>query len=122
MTPEEVKKAFEQLKEEGMDDNDMLVALGRMFQNGDITKDQLGALIYELGYEFTDEFASKSDEEAKNGLFKDDDEKPEEPESDEKKDEEPEDKPESEDEPEEKPEDEDEDEDERGKAMSLFGR
>lgn len=121
MTPEEVKKAFEQLKEEGMDDNDMLVALGKMFQNGDITKDQLGALIYELGYEFTDEFASKSDEEAKNGLFKDADEKPEEPESDEKKDDEPE-EPESEDEPEGKPEDEDEDEDERGKAMSLFGR
>ncbi len=119
MTPEEVKKAFEQLKEEGMDDNDMLVALGRMFQNGDITKDQLGALIYELGYEFTDEFASKSDEEAKNGLFKDADE---EPESDEKKDDEPEseNEPESEGKPED--EDEDEDEDERGKAMSLFGR
>lgn len=65
MTPEEVKSAFEELKSEGMDDNAILVALGKMFQNGDVDKDQLGALIHQLGYEFTEDFAAKDEEQSR---------------------------------------------------------
>lgn len=120
MTQEEVNKAFEELKSEGMDDNDLLVALGKMYQDGEITKDQLGALIDELGYEFTDEFSKMSDEDSKNNLFSEEKEEGE-PEKEGEGEEKPE--PEKEEEPKPEPEPEKEsEEDEKEKAMSLFGR
>lgn len=123
MTPEEVKQTFEELKKEGMDDNALLVALGKMYQNGDITKDQLGALIYQLGYQFTEEFDSKPEDEAKEGMFQEEEGDEEEPESEEEEPES-EDEPEEESEPEgeEEEEEEESEEDERKKAMTLFGR
>ena len=117
MTPEEAKQAFEDLKSEGMDDEAILVALGKMYQNGDIEKDQLGALIHQLGYEFTEDFAGKSDEESKASVLEEkggeqpteESDEPEEPEDEEEESEEPE-------------EDDEDDENEREYAKrNLFG-
>lgn len=115
MTAEEVKKSFEDLKSEGMDDNAILVALGQMFQKGDITKDQLEALIHQLGYEFTEDFAGKSEEEAKQSVLSEE-------ESESESESEPEEEEEEEENESEESDEEEDDEDERKKAMSLFGR
>ena len=72
MTQEELQNVFEELKGEGMEDEDIVVALGRMYEEGEITKPQLGALLDGLGYEFTPEFAEKSDEESKASLWEKD--------------------------------------------------
>lgn len=117
MTPEEAKKAFEELKQEGMDEDDLVAALGKMYEKGDIEKDQLEDLLGLLGYEFTDEFKGLSDEESKKGLWASDEGEPE-GEGGEKA-EEPEGGPEEEGESE---EDEDSEGEERKKAFELFGR
>lgn len=122
MTVEEVNKAFEDLKSEGMKDEDLLVALGKMYQDGEITKDQLGALIDQLGYEFTEDFAKMSDEDSKNNLFSEEEGEEPEEEGEEPKaeEEEPEEEGKEEEEPESEPEE--DEEEEKKKAMSLFGR
>lgn len=110
MTQEELQNVFDELKGEGMGDEDIVVALGRMYEEGEITKPQLGALLDGLGYEFTPEFAEKSDEESKASLWEKDGE------GDEGGKEDPKPEPKK---PEPEPEDEDE---ERKKAFGLFGR
>lgn len=78
MTAEEVKEAYEELKEKGMEPEDIGVALGKLYENGDITKDQLGALLEPLGYKLKPEFAELDDEEAKKKLWKSEGDEPEE--------------------------------------------
>lgn len=78
MTAEEVKEAYEELKEKGMEPKDIGVALGKLYENGDITKDQLGALLEPLGYKLKPEFAELDDEEAKKKLWKSEGDEPEE--------------------------------------------
>lgn len=78
MTAEEVKEAYEELKEKGMEPEEIGVALGKLYENGDITKDQLGALLEPLGYKLKPEFAELDDEEAKKKLWKSEGDEPEE--------------------------------------------
>lgn len=74
MTIEEVKQAYE---ESGMSPEDIATALGKAFENGDIDKDQLGALLEADGFKLKPEFASMSDEEAKGKLWGDGEDVPE---------------------------------------------
>lgn len=124
MTPEEASKAFADLKAQGTSDEDLINALGQMFQDGKITKDQLGELLNQMGYEFTDEFKGLSDEDSKANLWEKPDggdgnpapaPAPAEATSD----------PNAEAPEAEKPEDDgkgEDDEEEKKKAMALFGR
>ena len=65
MTDQEAKSAFDQLKAQGMSDDDLLGGLYLMFKNGDIDVDQLGSLVGILGYALTDEFKAMSPEDQK---------------------------------------------------------
>lgn len=69
MTAEEVQKAYDGLKEQGMGNEDIAVSLGLLYEKGEITKDQLGAFLEPLGLELKPEFAEMSDEEAKANLW-----------------------------------------------------
>ena len=69
MTAEEVKQAYDELKSEGYDNDEIAVNLGRLYEEGKITKDQLGALLEPLGLRLKPEFASMSDDEAKENLW-----------------------------------------------------
>ena len=124
MTPEEAKHAFDGLKSQGMSDDDLIVALGKMYEDGKLSKDQLGELLNQLGYEFTDEFKGLNDEDSKKGLW----EKPEDNEGGDQKPAEDEDvAPENGQAPKSGDDEGDEDEkkkaeeEEKKKAMSLFG-
>lgn len=65
MTEEEAKSAFDQLKAQGMSDDDLLGGLYLMFKSGDIDVNQLGSLVGQLGYVLTDEFKAMSPEDQK---------------------------------------------------------
>lgn len=69
MTPEEVKSAYEELKKEGMSEDDIAMALGKLYENGEISKDELGALLEPLGKQLKPEFKEMGDEEAKKSLW-----------------------------------------------------
>lgn len=139
MTIDEAKKAFDEMRAQGADDNAILGTLYSMFQDDKIDVNQLGALVNVLGYELTEEFKGMSpedqktkgyEEEAENkpaeGVTKeevekakefgdDEDEKPEEEES--KEDEESDD----EEDDEESDDEESDEEKERKEADRLFG-
>lgn len=53
MTLEDVRAAFDAIRAEGASDEDIAKILKRMHQDGIINEDQLGALLYELGFEYT---------------------------------------------------------------------
>lgn len=73
---DEVKKAFEEMRAQGADDNAILGTLYTMFQDDKIDINQLDALVNILGYELTDEFKNMSTEEQKiNGWEIDNSEK-----------------------------------------------
>ncbi len=65
MTTEEAKKFFQEQKEEGQTDNEILWTLYSMFQNDAIDLDMLEALVDVLGYKLSDEFLSMSPEDQK---------------------------------------------------------
>lgn len=62
---EEFKKAFDEMRAQGADDDEILGTLYRMFQDDKIDINQLDALVNILGYELTDEFKNMSTEEQK---------------------------------------------------------
>ena len=139
MTIDEAKKAFDEMRAQGADDNAILGTLYSMFQDDKIDVNQLGALVNVLGYELTEDFKKMSPEDQKTkgyeegeedkpaeGVTKeevekakefgdDEDEKPEEEES--KEDEESDD----EEDDEESDDEESDEEKERKEAERLFG-
>lgn len=74
MTIEEAKKAFDEMRAQGADDNAILGTLYRMFQDDKIDVEQLGALVNVLGYELTDEFKQMTPEDQKTKGWEADDE------------------------------------------------
>lgn len=74
MTIDEAKKAFDEMKAQGADDNAILGTLYRMFQDDKIDVEQLGALVNVLGYELTDEFKKMTPEDQKTKGWEADDE------------------------------------------------
>lgn len=74
MTIDEAKKAFDEMRAQGADDNAILGTLYRMFQDDKIDVEQLGALVNVLGYELTDEFKQMTPEDQKMKGWEADDE------------------------------------------------
>nr|DAI30447.1 MAG TPA: hypothetical protein [Caudoviricetes sp.] len=74
MTIDEAKKAFDEMRAQGADDNAILGTLYRMFQDDKIDVEQLGALVNILGYELTDEFKQMTPEDQKTKGWEADDE------------------------------------------------
>ena len=74
MTIDEAKKAFDEMRAQGADDNAILGTLYRMFQDDKIDVEQLGALVNVLGYELTDEFKKMTPEDQKTKGWEADDE------------------------------------------------
>lgn len=65
MTIDEAKKAFDEMRAQGADDNALLGTLYSMFQDDKIDVNQLGALVNVLGYELTEDFKKMSPEDQK---------------------------------------------------------
>ena len=74
MTIDEAKKAFDEMRAQGADDNAILGTLYRMFQDDKIYVKQLFALVNVLGYELTDEFKQMTPEDQKTKGWEADDE------------------------------------------------
>lgn len=130
MTVTDMQKAIEQLKAEGHSEEEILGGFYKMFQNDQLTLDELDGIVNLMGYHLTDEFKAMSPEdqktkgyeetdEAAEGVDKEEVEEAKETDADTEEKSESEDKSENEDD-EDKSEDEDES-DEEAKAMKLFG-
>lgn len=65
MTPEELTSAIKQMKAEGLDDNKIIGANFKMFQNGELTLEQFEAIIDQMGYHLSDEFKAMDPEAQK---------------------------------------------------------
>ena len=65
MTIEELQQGFEMLRADGYSDEDLLRISHRMYADGKIDLDTLETFCAILGYEFTEEFKNKSEEEKK---------------------------------------------------------
>ncbi|WP_281512145.1 hypothetical protein [Mammaliicoccus vitulinus] len=65
MTIKEVQEAFEELRKDGQDDEDILAILYLMFQDDKIDINELSDLVQVLGYELTPEFLAMSPEDQK---------------------------------------------------------
>jgi hypothetical protein len=77
MSPEELQKVYDDLRKEGHSDDELLVATGRMFEDGKITLDQLKGICEAEGWELDPEFAKITDEEeARKHLWKSDPDEP----------------------------------------------
>ena len=77
MSPEELQKVYDDLRQEGHSDEDLLVATGRMFEDGKITLDQLKGICEAEGWELDPEFAKITDEdEARKHLWASDPQEP----------------------------------------------
>lgn len=63
MTYEELKKALADLKSQGKNDMEILGGCYLMFADGTISLADLRVITELMGYEFTDEFESLSDDE-----------------------------------------------------------
>lgn len=74
MTPEELNKAIEQLKAEGYSEQDILGSFYKMFQNDELTLDELDGVVNAMGYHLTDEFKNMSPEDQKTKGFEEVDE------------------------------------------------
>lgn len=71
MTIQEAKQAMDEMKaQNNYDDEDLLGILYLMFQNDELTFDELEALVDALGYEITEEFRNMSPEDQKTKGFK----------------------------------------------------
>lgn len=132
MTLDEGKKAIEQLKAQGYSEEDILGSFYKMFQNDELTFDELDGMVNLVGYHLTDEFKAMSPEDQKTKGYEeteepaegvDKEEVEEAKEIDEKKDESEDEESEGEEAEDDKDEDdkaEDESE-EKERAMKLFG-
>lgn len=69
MAIEEMKKAIEELKAQGNDEQAILGAFYRMFQDEKLTLDELDGVVNLLGYHLTEEFKSMSSEDQKTKGF-----------------------------------------------------
>ena len=132
MTVEEVKKAVEEMKAAGHDEEEILASLYIMFQNDKLDIDTLEAIVHVMGYELTDEFKNMSPEDQKTKGYEEEESEEAEEASEEEKfpEEKPEGKPEDKEEEEveedkeevkEEPDGELSEEDEKKKAFELFG-
>lgn len=65
MTIEEAKKGFDELKAQGMTEDEMVSVLYLMFQDDAINLKQFGELVKVLGYELSEEFLAMSPEDQK---------------------------------------------------------
>ena len=65
MTLDEGKKAIEQLKAEGHSEEEILGAFYKMFQNDELTFEELDGVVNLMGYHLTDEFKNMSPEDQK---------------------------------------------------------
>lgn len=74
MTIDEAKKAFDEMRAQGADDNAILGTLYSMFQDDKIDVNQLGALVNVLGYELTEDFKKMSPEDQKTKGYEEGDE------------------------------------------------
>lgn len=75
MTVKEAKKSVNDLKKAGYTEEEICIGMYKMFQDGRIDVDQLGALVELVGYELTDEFLEMSPEDQKTqGLVYDEEE------------------------------------------------
>lgn len=127
MTVNEMQKAIEQLKAEGHSEEEILGGFYKMFQNDELTLDELDGIVNLMGYHLTDEFKAMSPEDQKTKGYEETEEAAEGVDKEEVEDAKEEDKGNEEDkgsdeEKEEKPEEDKEDEsDEEKRAMKLFG-
>lgn len=74
MTAQEVKQAIDELKAQGMSEEDIAGTFYMMFQDDKITADQLGELVQFVGYKLSDEFLKMSPEDQKLNGWKETDE------------------------------------------------
>ena len=65
MTVEELKQAINQVKSQGYSDEEILGGFYRMYQNNEISLDELDGIVNLMGYHLTDEFLKMSNEEKK---------------------------------------------------------
>ena len=65
MTVEELKQAINQVKAQGHSDEEILGGFYRMYQNNEISLDELDGIVNLMGYHLTDEFLKMSDEDKK---------------------------------------------------------
>lgn len=70
ITIEEAKKAMDEMMAQGTSEDEMLGILYLMFQDDEISFDELEALVDALGYEITEEFRNMSPEQQKTDGFK----------------------------------------------------
>ena len=118
MTLDEGKKAIEQLKAEGHSEEEILGAFYKMFQNDELTFEELDGVVNLMGYHLTDEFKNMSPEDQKTKGYEETDKPAEgvdEKEVEEAKEIDSNDEPEKDDESEKEDESE-----ERERAMKLF--
>lgn len=66
MKKKDAEEFFNNLKRNGMTDDEILAVLYKMFQDDKISLDALEALCAVLGYELTDEFKNMSMEDKKH--------------------------------------------------------
>lgn len=120
MTVDEMKQAISQLKADGHNDDEILGAFYKMFQDDKLDLEQFEGVVNLMGYHLTDDFKAMSPEDQKTKGYEEVDEPAEgvsNEEVQEAKEEEP-----AEEKPEDKPEGEGEGEesDEEKRAMKLF--
>lgn len=65
MTVEEGKKMVEELKKEGLSEENIVAGFYQLFIDGDVDINQLGDLVQLVGWELTDEFRNLSPEDQK---------------------------------------------------------
>lgn len=131
MTVPEMESAIKQLKAEGKSEEEILGGFYKMFQNDELTVDELDGIVNLMGYHLTDEFKAMSPEDQKTKGYEEVDEPAEGVDKEEIEDAKETEKPaeeekteEEESEPESKPEEKEgeDEEDEEAKAMRLFGQ
>lgn len=132
MTVEEMKKAIGELKAQGNDEETILGAFYRMFQDDKLTLDELDGIVNLLGYHLTEEFKSMSPEDQKTKGYEQTDEpaegvskeKVEDAKEVDKKDDDDSDKKDDDDKSDKGDDDKSDkdDDDEEEKAMKLFGQ
>lgn len=69
MTLEEAKKAIDELKTEGLTNQEIAIVLHDMFRDDKLTVDELNDLVGLVGYHLTEEFRNMSPEKQKEPLY-----------------------------------------------------
>ena len=65
MTVEELKQAINQVKEQGYSDEEILGGFYRMYQNNEISLDELDGIVNLMGHHLTDKFLKMSAKDKK---------------------------------------------------------